>query len=55
MTVLKDDLVSSPGATPLGDTAYVLESQIGLLFDPARRDERPEPFVIYAVPMGEVE
>jgi sugar lactone lactonase YvrE len=53
MTVLKDDLQSSPGATPLGDTAYVLESQIGLLFDPARRGEEPGPFMVYAVPMGD--
>lgn len=51
MTVLKDDLVSSPGATPLGDTAYVLESQIGYLFDPNLAGQEPGPFVVYAVPM----
>jgi hypothetical protein len=51
MTILKDDLVSSPGATPLGNVAYVLESQIGFLFDPARAGEQPGPFIVYAVPM----
>jgi sugar lactone lactonase YvrE len=51
MTVLKDDLESSPGATPVGDTAYVLESQIGLLFDPAQAGQTPGPFIVYAVPM----
>jgi hypothetical protein len=51
LIVLKDDLDSSPGATPVGDTAYVLESQIGLLFDPAQAGQAPGPFIVYAVPM----
>lgn len=51
LSVLKDDLVSSPGATPLGDVAYVLESQIGYLLDPNLADEEPGPFIVYAVPM----
>ncbi len=51
MTVLKDDLVSSPGAALVGDTAYVIESQIGHLFDPALAGQQPGPFMVYAVPM----
>lgn len=52
MTVLKDDLVSSPGATLVGDTAYVIESQINYLFDPAMQGRQPGPFMIYAVPLS---
>jgi sugar lactone lactonase YvrE len=52
MTVLKDDLVSSPGATAVGDTAYVIESQIGYLIDPNLRGQQPGPFVVYAVPLN---
>ena len=51
MKVLKDDLVSSPGTTLVGDTAYVLESNIGYLTDPKLRGKEPGPFVIYAVPV----
>ena len=52
MTVLKDDLVSSPGTTLVGDTAYVLESNIGYLVDPKLKGKDPGPFVIYAVPVN---
>lgn len=52
MKVLKDDLISSPGATPVGDTAYVIESNIQYLFNPDLRGQDPGDFVIYAVPMN---
>ncbi len=51
LDVLTDKLVSSPGATPVGDTAYVLESNIRYLTDPALKGKDPGPFMIYAVPM----
>jgi hypothetical protein len=49
--VLKDDLVSSPGVTRVGDTAYVLESNIAYLINPDLKGKDPGPFIIYAVPM----
>jgi sugar lactone lactonase YvrE len=51
LEVLTDELVSTPGATPVGDTAYVIESNIGYLLDPELRGQDPGPFMIYAVPM----
>ncbi len=51
LEVLTDKLVSSPGATPVGNTAYVIESNIRYLTDPALKGKDPGPFMIYAVPM----
>jgi DNA-binding beta-propeller fold protein YncE len=51
LDVLTDEFISTPGATPVGDTAYVIESNIRFLFDPALRDQDPGPFMIYAVPL----
>jgi len=51
LTILTDELTSTPGATPVGDTAYAIESQIGHLTDPALRNTPPGPFMLYAVPM----
>jgi sugar lactone lactonase YvrE len=51
LIVLKADAASAPGATMVGNTAYVLDSQIQLLFDPARAGEQPGPFMVYAVPL----
>jgi sugar lactone lactonase YvrE len=39
--------------TLVGRTAYVPEGKIAYLFDPARREEDPGPFVIHAVRMPE--
>jgi hypothetical protein len=50
--VLKDDLISSPGATLVGDTAYVLESNSAYLFNPDLKGKNPGPFIIYAVPIN---
>lgn len=52
LDVLTDKLVSSPGATPVGNTAYVLESNIRYLTDPTLKGKDPGPFMIYAVPMS---
>ncbi|MDT8399856.1 MAG: hypothetical protein RQ899_14715 [Pseudomonadales bacterium] len=51
LTVLRDDLVSSPGVTVVGNTAYVIESNIGYLLDPALRGQEPPAFILYAVPL----
>jgi sugar lactone lactonase YvrE len=51
LQVLRDDLVSTPGATVVGATAYVIESNIGYLLDPALRGQQPEAFMLYAVPL----
>lgn len=50
--VLADKLKPSPGATPVGNTAYVLASDIRFLVDPALKGKDPGPFMIRAVPMG---
>lgn len=51
LQVLRDDLVSTPGATVVGNTVYVIESNIGYLLDPALRGQQPEAFMLYAVPL----
>jgi sugar lactone lactonase YvrE len=51
MTILRDDLLSSPGATVVGNTAYVIESNIAYLFNPDLRGQEPPPFMLYAVPL----
>ncbi|MCP5144743.1 MAG: hypothetical protein H6978_07955 [Gammaproteobacteria bacterium] len=51
LTVLRDDLISSPGATVVGDTAYVIESNIQYLFDADLKGKEPPAFMLYAVPM----
>jgi hypothetical protein len=40
--------VSSPGATPVGDTAYVIESNIQYLTNAELRGQQPESFMIHA-------
>lgn len=51
LDILADNLVSSPGATVVGDTAYVIESNIQYLLDPALRGQEPEAFMLYAYPL----
>lgn len=51
LTVLNEELVSSPGATVVGNTAYVIESNINYLFDPTLKGKEPEAFKIFAVPL----
>lgn len=51
MTILDDELESTPGATVVGNTAYVLESNIQYLFNPQLRGQEPEAFMVYARPL----
>ena len=51
LQVLRDDLQSTPGATVVGNTAYVIESHIQYLFNPELKGKDPGDFVIYAVPL----
>ena len=51
LEVVDDSFVSTPGATTLGDTAYVLESEIRYLTDPSLQGQQPESFMIYARPL----
>lgn len=53
ITVLDDTLVSSPGVTAVGNTAYVIESNIQYLLDPALKGQEPEAFIIKAIPIPE--
>jgi quinohemoprotein ethanol dehydrogenase len=52
LTILDDALESSPGATPVGETAYVIESNIQYLLNPDLAGESPDAFMIYARPMA---
>lgn len=52
LEVLTDELASTPGATPVGDTAYVIDSQIEYLTNPELRGQQPGPFMLHAVPMN---
>lgn len=49
--VLKEGLVSPPGVTLAGRTAYGLEGKITYLFDPRLKGKSPEPFVAHAIPL----
>lgn len=49
--VLSDEFESTPGVTPIGNTAYVLESNIAYLTNPQLQGEDPGPFIVHAVPM----
>ena len=49
--VLKEGLISPPGVTLVGRTAYGLEGKITYLFDPKLKDQSPEPFVAHAIPL----
>jgi sugar lactone lactonase YvrE len=51
LDVLAKQTSPAPGATPVGDTAYVLQTDIRYLIDPALKGKDPGPFVIRAVPL----
>jgi len=51
MTVIDDALESSPGATIVGTTAYVLESNIQYLLNPDLRGQEPPAFMVLARPL----
>jgi sugar lactone lactonase YvrE len=47
--VLKDGLNVPVSVARVGNTAYALEGQLNLLFDPAKKGEQPQPFRAVAV------
>jgi sugar lactone lactonase YvrE len=47
--VLKDGMKGPVAVTQVGDTAWALEGQLGVLFDPAQKGTSPAPFRAYAV------
>jgi sugar lactone lactonase YvrE len=49
ITVLDDSFVSSPGVTVVGNTAYVIESNIQYLTDPQLKGQQPEAFWLKAI------
>ena len=49
--VLKDGLVSPPGVTLVGRTAYGMEGKIVYLFDPKLKGQSPDPFMVRAIPL----
>lgn len=53
ITVLDDTLLSSPGVTVVGNTAYAIESNIQYLLDPTLRGQEPEMFVLKAIALPE--
>jgi sugar lactone lactonase YvrE len=53
IAVLDDSLVSSPGVTVVGNTAYALESNIQYLLDPKLKSQQPDAFWIKAIALPE--
>ena len=51
ITVLKEGLVSPPGVTAVGKTAYAIEGKIGYLIDPKLKGQEPGPFIVHAIPL----
>jgi sugar lactone lactonase YvrE len=49
--VLKDGLVSPPGVTRVGNTAYAIEGKITYLIDPKLKGQEPGPFIVHAIPL----
>jgi sugar lactone lactonase YvrE len=49
--VLKEGLVSPPGVTAVGKTAYAIEGKITYLIDPKLKGQEPGPFVVHAIPL----
>ncbi len=51
LEVLRDDLMSAPGATLVGDTVYVIDNDMRYLFDPALSGQDHGPFILKAIPL----
>ena len=49
--VLKEGLVSPPGVTSVGNTAYAIEGKITYLIDPKLKGREPGPFIVHAIPL----
>jgi streptogramin lyase len=48
---LKDGFATPTGVAPVGDTAWVSEGQLPLIFDPTKKGQQPNlPFKLYPVP-----
>ena len=53
LTTLREGFPGGPVAvTVVGETAYVLEAQLKLLFDAKPSNPMPQPFKAFAVPVG---
>ena len=50
--VLKEGLLSPPGVTLVGRTAYALEGKISYLFDPKLKGQDPGVFTVHAIPLN---
>jgi sugar lactone lactonase YvrE len=48
---LKEGLVSPPGVTAVGKTAYAIEGKIGYLIDPKLKGQEPGAFYVRAIPL----
>jgi len=53
LDILSDELISTPGATVVGNTAYVTESNIQYLFNPELRGQQAPPFMLLAFPIND--
>lgn len=51
ITVLKEGLVSPPGVTSVGKTAYAIEGKITYLIDPKLKGQEPGAFIVHAIPL----
>ena len=51
ITVLKDGLLSPPGVTAVGKTAYAIEGKITYLIDPKLKGQEPGQFIVHAIPI----
>ena len=51
ITVLKEGLLSPPGVTAVGKTAYAIEGKITYLIDPKLKGQEPGPFLVHAIPL----
>ncbi|MGZ5948035.1 MAG: SMP-30/gluconolactonase/LRE family protein [Caulobacteraceae bacterium] len=49
--VLKEGLLSPPGVTMAGKTAYAIEGKITYLIDPKLKGQEPGPFLVHAIPL----
>jgi len=50
--VLREGLLSPPGVTLVGSTAFAIEGKIGYLMDPRLRGQDPGAFKAYAIPLS---
>lgn len=52
VSTLRDGFVQSTGVAQIGNTAWVSEGQLGVLFDPKHEAKPNLPFYLYAVPFS---